>query len=291
MSDGRIKFAKVRSLLEVPILIEKFWSKVPEVAADAIMLDLEDSATPAQKDEARERIVAALGDMDYFGGRPVIVRCNNLATPWAEDDLAALGAVDADFVISYPKVETADELAEVKARLEGAGRPHGLHVMIETAKAVANLYDIAAVPGVDGLHYGYVDFAADVGSRVFDDDGLFGPSNYYVQMAISVAAAANGLFATGGSLIPDFKDLDKVRAHVKVWADLGYTACIGVSPAHLAIINELMAPSPAQVEAAQQVIDAYDAAVAEGKPAAVHGGKVITLPDYRVAQRAVARAG
>jgi citrate lyase beta subunit len=290
MSDGRERFAKVRSLLEVPILIEKFWSKVPDVAADAIMLDLEDSATPAQKDEARDRIVAALGEMDYFGGRPVIVRCNNLATPWADEDLAALGAVDADFVVSYPKAETAAEVAEVRTRLEAAGNVHGLHVMIETGRAVANLYEIAAVEGVDGLHFGYVDFAADVGSRVFDDDGLFGPANYYVQSAISVAAAANGLFATGGSLIPDFKDLDKVRVHVKTWADLGYTACIGVSPAHLAIINELMAPSPEQIEAAGAVIEAYDAAVAEGKPAAVHGGKVITLPDYRVAQRALARA-
>ncbi len=289
MSDGREKFAKVRSLLEVPILTEKYWSKVPEVAADAIMLDLEDSATPANKDEARRRIVEALGEMGYFGGRPVIVRCNNLATPWAEEDLAALGAVDAEFVISYPKAETAAEVAEVRAKIEAAGGSQGLHVMIETAKAVANLYEIAAAPGVEGLHYGYVDFAADVGSRVFDEDGLYGPANYYVQMAISVAAAANGLFATGGSLIPDFKDLDKVRAHVRTWADLGYTACIGVSPAHLEIINELMAPSPAQIEAAREVVAAYDAAVAEGKPAAVHGGKVITLPDYRVAQRALAR--
>ncbi|MET0928468.1 MAG: CoA ester lyase [Aeromicrobium sp.] len=282
----------MRSLLEVPILTEKFWAKVPTAAADAIMIDLEDSATPSNKVAVRERILEALEAPQYFGGRTIIVRSNNLATPWGRDDLEALAQAPGDFLVSYPKVETAEELAAVSHILASGGHERGLHVMIETARAVIELDRIASAPGVVGLHFGYVDYSADAGSRAFDESGsnLYAPANHYVRTKISVAAAAYGLFATGGTLIPDYKDLDKVRAFVKSWADLGYTACIAVSPAHLDIINEEMAPSPREITAAREVVAAYEEATGRGEPAAVLNGRVVTLPDYRVASLVLARA-
>jgi citrate lyase beta subunit len=283
----------MRSILEVPILNQKFWSKVPEVAADAIMLDLEDSATPANKAVARARIVNALGSPDYFGGRAVIVRVNNLATPWGRADLEALAPVEGDFLVCYPKVRTAQEVVEVRSVLRASGPERGLHVMIETARAMIELDRIASSDGVAGLHFGYVDYAADVGSRAFAESGeeLFAPANSYAQTKIAVAASAYGLFASGGSLIPDYRDLDKVRAFVKRWADLGYTTCIAVSPKHLQLINELMAPSTDEVAAAQALCAAYEQATHNGEPAAVLNDKVITLPDYRVATLTLSRAG
>jgi citrate lyase beta subunit len=278
----------MRSILEVPILNDKFWSKVPDAAADAIMIDLEDSAAPNAKAAARAKTVEWLGKPDYFGGRQVIVRVNNLDTPWAADDFAALAQADSEFLICYPKVQTADELAQVR-RLAGPRR--GLHVMIETARSVMELESIASAEGVVGLHYGYVDLAADVGSRPFDDDGLFELAHQYPRAKIAMAAAAYGLFATGGSLIPDYKNVGKVRKHVKMWADLGYTACIAVSPAHLDLINELMSPSERDVEVAKAVCLAYQDCMERGEPAALVNGKVVTLPDYRVAALTLARAG
>jgi citrate lyase beta subunit len=292
MASGRERYARMRSILEVPILTEKFWSKIPTVAADAIMIDLEDSATPNTKDMVREKVVAALHEPEYFGGRHVIVRVNNLATPWGKDDLAALAGIPGDFLVCYPKVETADELAEVNSVLQVSGSSRGLHVMIETARAVIELDRIASAPGVLGLHFGYVDYAADVGSKPFNDAGLdlYAPSTYYVRSKIAIAAAAYGLFATGGTLIPEYRDLNKVRGFVRSWADLGYTACIAVSPAHLAIVNEVMAPSAEEVAAARQVCQTYEAAMEQGEPAAVLNGRVITMPDYRVAALVLARS-
>ena len=107
----------------------------------------------------------------------------------------------------------------------------------------------------------------------------------------SALAAAYGLFATGGTLIPDYKDLDKVRAFVRSWAYLGYTACIAVSPAHLPIVNEVMAPSAEEVGRARHVCDVYEASLQRGEPAAVLDGRVITMPDYRVASLVLARSG
>jgi len=293
VSGGRVRYARMRSILEVPILNEKFWSKVPTAKADGIMLDLEDSATPNNKIEVRERIVQALKSPQYFGGRTVIVRVNSLSTPWGRDDLAALAKVDGDFLICYPKAQTAAEIGEVAGMMNPAQAAGGLYVMIETARAMIELDTIASCAGVVGLHFGYVDYAADVGSRPFDESGerLFAPANHYAQSKIAVAAAAYGLFATGGTLIPEYKDLEKVAKFVRHWADLGYTACIAVSPAHLDIVNATMAPSASEVAAASAVCEAYEAAAARGEPATILNAKVITNPDYRVALLTLTRAG
>lgn len=290
--DGRTRYARMRSLLEVPILNDKFWAKIPDAKTDAIMVDFEDSATPDNKVIVRERALEALANPAHFGNRHVVVRVNNLATPWGREDLAALAGSDGNFLVCYPKVESAEEVAEVRRIL---GERHGgsLYLMIETARAMIELDRIASVPGVVGLHFGFVDYAVDVGSKPFDDGGadLYAPANHYARTKIAVAAAAYRLFATGGTLIPDYRDLDKVRAFVRGWANLGYTACIALSPAHLDIINEEMGPSAAQVAAARLACEAYDAAVARGEPAAVLNGRVITNPDYRLAQLVLARAG
>lgn len=292
VQTARAEFASLISVIEVPFLNEKYWSKVPSMAADAIMLDLEDSTTPANKESGRERVVEVLSDMAYFGGRTVIVRCNNIASPWGRADLEALGGVGEDFLISYPKVESRDELDEVVALLESGGNPHRLHVMIETARGLIELDRIASHPAVAGLHFGYVDLAADIGSSPFGDDGqLSALTQTYARSKIATAAAAYGLFATGGSLIPEYKDLDKVRAHVRSWSDLGYTACIAVSPSHLPIVNEIMRPGEAEVARARRVCEAYEQSTAQGDPAAVLDGRVITLPDYRVAKLLLDRAG
>jgi citrate lyase beta subunit len=292
MSDGRQRYARMRSILEVPILNAKYWAKVPTVAADAIMIDLEDSAVPATKDAARAATTAWLERPEYFGGRHVIVRVNNLATPWARSDLEALADAPGDFVVCYPKIETADEIAEVQRVLTRGGRPsRDLHVMIETTRAVMELGSIAQSDGVVGLHYGYVDLAADMGARPFDDAGLYEPASSFPRAAISTAAAAYGLFATGGSLLPDYRDLDKVAALVRSWRDTGFTSCIAVSPTHLDLINGIMSPTADEVAAAQLLCAAFDEAVARGAPAAVLDGRVITLPDYRVAALKLARAG
>ncbi|SNT36031.1 HpcH/HpaI aldolase/citrate lyase family protein [Rhodococcoides kyotonense] len=293
MTTARHRYASMRSLLEVPILNEKFWAKVPTAESDAIMLDLEDSTTPVNKPVARTRIIEALGDPAYFGGRHVIVRVNNLSTQWGRDDLAALAAADGDFLISYPKTETGEEIDEVRSVMEQAGVVRGMHVMIETAKSVLRLDDIASKEGVVGLHFGYVDYAADVGSRPFNDagDDLYAPATQYARSKIAIAAAAHGLFCTGGTLIPEYRDLEKVRSFVRSWSDIGYTACIAVSPKHLPIINDALTPTDDEITRALAVCEAYEAAVSNGDPAAVLDGRVITLPDHRVASLVLARAG
>ncbi|ODU04269.1 MAG: hypothetical protein ABS81_11005 [Pseudonocardia sp. SCN 72-86] len=276
----------MRSILEVPILVDRFWGKVPELGADAILVDLEDSTQAQDKVRARERVVEFLAAPEHVGGRQIIVRTNNLATEWGRADLAAVAG--ADVLVCYPKVRTADEMAEVAALVPG----QDLYVMIETARAMIEIDRIAAVIGVAGLHFGYVDYAADVGARAFSDTGgdLFAPANHYARTKVAVVAAAYGLFCSGGTLVPNYRDLGTVRSFIRQWADLGYTACIAVAPSHLGIINEVLAPGPDEVRAAEVVCAAYEEAMSRGEPSAIVDGKIVTMPDYRLASVVLARA-
>ena len=290
---ARAQYAGMRSILEVPILNDRYWSKVPDSPADAIMIDLEDSATPGTKSEVRARMVEAVADIGYFGGRRVIVRINNIRTPWAVDDFEAVAELPDDVLICYPKVESAEELRDVRQRLESLGRPGKLYVMIETARALIELRDIASSEGVVGLHFGYVDFAANVGTQPFDDTGtdLYGHANCYARSKIAIAAAAYGLFCTAGTLIPDYRNLQSVRIFIEKWPKLGYTALIAVTPAHLHIVNEVMTPGGDQVAEALKICEAYESSVRQGLPAVVLDGRVVTMPDYRAASVLLVRAG
>lgn len=288
--NGRLRYARLKSILEVPLLNEKYWSKVPTTSADAVMLDLEDSAPPDQKATVRDRLVAVLADRDFFGGRTIIVRVNNLATPWGRDDLAAVAGCGGEIIVCYPKVETEAELKTVVGLARAAQTDRGLYAMIETSRAVVEMATLARCDGLVGLHFGYVDYAAEVGCQLFGRDGdALHPALGYASTKVAVTAAAYGLFATGGSMVPDYKDLQKVETFVQGWADLGYTACIALSPSHLGIVNRVMAPSQVAVEAARALCAAYEAATAQGEPNAILNGKVITTPDYRSASLLLAR--
>ena len=102
-----------RSCLYMPGANAKALEKAKTLAADVLILDLEDSVAPEAKVAAREAVVAAVKAGGY-GKREVIVRVNALATPWGLDDIAAAGAARPDGILA-PKAESA---AQVKAHAE-----------------------------------------------------------------------------------------------------------------------------------------------------------------------------
>jgi citrate lyase beta subunit len=283
----------MRSILQVAVFDEKLWNKIPSVKADGIMLDLEDSVTPNIKVETRHRIVEVLENPGYFGGRKVIVRVNKLNTPWGQEDLAALARIEGDFVICYPKAETPEEVRWVLSLMNPNQVEVGLYLIVERARALIELDRMAGCAGVIGLHFGYENYASDVGARAFNESGddLYQPAHHYARVKIAVAAAAYGQFASGGTTIPDDRDLGRVEKFVRGWADLGYTSCIAASPAHLECINAILSPSAAEVRAASEVCNVYEISVRLGERASFLNGRVISSSDYRAATWTLTRAG
>lgn len=285
----RHDLSALRSILETPILDERKWAKVPQLPADAFLLDMEDSAPPERKLEARSRVVEFLGRPEYFGGRPAIARPNALGTPWGRDDLEALGRAGAE-VIAYPKVRSADELREALGIVAAAGARPAVLPIVETAPAVLALEEIAAVEGVAGLMFGPSDLALDAGFEVYAGGDLHRAALSFPKSKLVLTAAARGLPAFDMVMLPDVRDAARVRELVAESRALGFTGAATFYPPHLEAIHAAFTPGEAEVARAREVVAAYEAALERGAAALTGDGGTLIVQDYERARRVLARS-
>src|SRR5262245_32095116 len=133
-----------RSCLYMPGANLKALEKARTLAADVLLLDLEDSVAPETKELARAQVANAV-EAGGYGKREVIVRVNALATPWGRDDIAVIAKAYPNGVLA-PKVETGEQVEQLDDALTEAGFSDeaSLWVMIETPRAVLNIAEIAA---------------------------------------------------------------------------------------------------------------------------------------------------
>lgn len=284
------RYLGLRSFMETPILDERKWAKLPGIPADVFFLDMEDSVPPARKEEARHRVVELLGDPSCFGGRLSLARPNHLATPWGREDLVALGNAGVT-LMTYPKVQTVEELLEVQAILRDAGADPDIFVLIETARAVLDVAAFAALDKVHGLVVGQADLTVDCGMTLLvGEDQRMNPALDGPLTNVVLAAAAHRCLTNAMPSFPDIRDLDEVRRRFGHLRELGFSTATTFYPSHVEIINELFSPNPADVERASEVIDLYEAALANGDPAVIHHGKALLVHDYEKALVLIARA-
>jgi citrate lyase beta subunit len=286
MADRALR--RVRSILESPILDAHKWAKVPGIAADAVLLDLEDSVAEQRKDEARAKVAAQLADLAYLGGRVAIPRVNALTTPHGETDLRALAAAGAE-VIAYPKVGAAAELDDVRAILRDAGADPQLVPVIETARAVLELERIAALPQVGGLLFGPFDLAVDAGITPFDGPALFGDAYHYAKSKLVLAGAAFEVPVFDFLLTPQLRDRDQVASAADHARRMGFDGMATFYPPHVEVINAAFTPTADAVVQAKAVVEAYEAALSAGNAAAQIDGKALIVQDYKRALRTLQR--
>ncbi|MGL4300438.1 MAG: HpcH/HpaI aldolase/citrate lyase family protein, partial [Candidatus Neomicrothrix subdominans] len=133
-----------RSVLYMPGANARALEKAQGLAADSLILDLEDAVAPDAKAEARDRVVDAVTSGAY-GGRELTIRVNGLDTAWHADDLAAAaGAGPAAVVV--PKVNSPADVAAIEAGLVSGGAPDHTKIwaMVETPQAMLDCANIAA---------------------------------------------------------------------------------------------------------------------------------------------------
>jgi citrate lyase beta subunit len=278
------RYLGVRSLLETPIMDDHKWAKIPGIPTDAVLVDLEDSVPPPLKEAARERVVEALAEPDYFEGRLLLARGNHLSTPWGRDDLQALGEAGVT-CLAYPKCETVEDALEVRELLAAAGATPDLHLGIESALGVVNMTAIAQVEGVVGIGIGIGDLSADLGVPLYGPDGTVNETFAGPRAQVAVVARAFGLLSMDFPYAKDIRDLDEIRRQLEGSRRMGYTSASTFYPPHVEIINDVFSPSAADVEAADEVIGIYEASVAAGDPAALlPSGRTILVHDYQKAQ-------
>jgi citrate lyase subunit beta / citryl-CoA lyase len=267
--------------MSVPASSERFLAKARDLAADEVMLDLEDSVAPAAKEAARGLAVAALA-AGGWDGKLVAVRVNGATTPWAYRDVIAVveGAPCAVDALVLPKVSSATQVAWLDLLLgqveQAAGVPAGrtrIEAQIEDAAGLAAVEAIAAASGrLVSLVFGPADFMASIGMRSLtvggQPAGYEGDAHHYALMRILVAARAAGLQAIDGPYAR-IHDTEGLRKAATSAAALGYDGKWVLHPAQVDVVNEAFTPSDGDYARAVRILDAYDRATEADKTGAV----------------------
>jgi len=277
--------------------------KGPNLGADMVFIDLEDSVSPLEKEAARGKAVDAIRDQDW-GETVLCVRVNAWDTPWtAYDILEVVGnAGERLEEIMLPKVQTPAEVVAMDLLLtqveQKAGLPAGhigIEAQIETARGLINVNDIcAASPRLETIILGPVDMSASM-----EMPGLRGgleipeyPGDYfhYVFVQILMAGRANGLQVIDGPYVK-VRDSDGFREFARRAEILGYDGKWALHPDQVQILNELFSPSQEQFDKAWDILDIYEKATTEGdrKGAVMLGDEMIDEASRKVAVKLVSR--
>ncbi|MEJ7782840.1 MAG: CoA ester lyase [Solirubrobacteraceae bacterium] len=285
-----------RSCLSVPGSSEKMLTKARALAADEVVIDLEDAVAPPVKAQARAAVTAALAQEDW-GERAVAVRINGPATHWCHRDVidVVAGAGDGLASLVVPKVESpgeiefVDRLAGMVEQEVGRAAPVGLQALIETATGLRHIHAIAhASQRLETLIVGYADLSASLGLPPEGDQS--GDRWHHVLATVLIAARDADLQAIDGPYLA-IKDLDGFRAAAQRSHALGYDGKWALHPTQIDVLNDLFAPSPEELEHARGVLDALEAAESgEGSRGAVmHDGAMIDEASRKLATQVVAR--
>lgn len=259
-----------RSCLTVPGGSEKMLRKAAGLAADELVLDLEDAVAPDDKVEARRLVVGAVR-AGLYAGRRVAIRINAAASPWHSDDIAALaGTAPLDVSLVLPKIESAAELAAVQQRLDAAGVGYAdLQVLVETAMGLARCLEIAgASQRLSALVLGYGDLASSLGRT-----GVASWS--FAQETMLLACRAYGLQAIDGPCFDLHAASGRLAAECATTAAMGFDGKWAIHPSQVATIDAAFTPSEAQVARARGILAALDAASRDRRGAAVFEGAMI----------------
>jgi citrate lyase subunit beta/citryl-CoA lyase len=271
----------LRSLLFVPAANEKLLASALAKSSDAVILDLEDGTHPSLRDAARRRLPESLQRLQS-GGKVAAVRINgDLLT--AVTDLRAAVRPGLDLLV-LPKVEHARDvqlLADAVAALERESGMSGGHVrfllQIESAQALPRLHEIAAAsPRVMGMMLGSEDFSLDCGCLP-TPDALLAPSLMVLHAARAARIQPIGFVAS----IADLGSAEDFKPVVERARSLGFRGAVVVHPKFVDVVNACYTPSPEQVAQARRVVEAFDAADAQGQGAIKVDELMVDKPVYR----------
>ncbi|MXV19386.1 HpcH/HpaI aldolase/citrate lyase family protein [Deinococcus xianganensis] len=248
-----------RSVLYVPGDKPRAIDKARTLGADAIILDLEDAVAPEHKPAARDHIRHALQTPWPV---PVLIRVNALSTPWEHDDRELALTAGASGIV-LPKVERAHD-----AHALSLGLP--IWAMIETPHGILNASHIAAVPGVTTLIVGANDLARTLRTQPHPDRTPL----LHALSSVVLAARAHGKTPLD-AVYNDIRDIGGFTRECQQGRALGFSGKTLIHPGQIDAANQAFGVTVAEAAEAQALIDAWDAARAEGKSIATHQGALV----------------
>jgi citrate lyase subunit beta/citryl-CoA lyase len=280
-----------RSRLYLPGNEPRFMLNARIHKPDAVILDLEDSVPPADKDAALLVVRNALYALD-FGDCERMVRINQLPAGLAEVDVLIPAGVN---VILIPKCESAEQVKEVDARISSVlsssvNRNSSFDVflmpVIETCEGMFRAREVAgASPRVVALTYGLEDYILDLGGV----KTLAGLESLWARSQVVNAAKAAGVQAID-TVFADIEDSEGLRASCRAAKELGFEGKGCIHPRQVGVVNDEFTPSATEIEKAREIISAFQEAQAQGRNVVSVGSKMIDPPVVERARRTIAMA-
>ncbi len=285
-----------RAVHFVPSANEKMLHKSLELPVDALVLDLEDSVTPDNKDSARKAITQWLKTVS-FGRIERMVRMNPLDSPWGMADLEATmeGRPDSYMV---PKVCTKEDLLKVDSIVTELERQYGypaggvkfLALATETPQGLLNIRDLGGCPRVDSMSWGAEDLAAAIGAmRNRDEAGHFLEVFRYARIMTLLAATAADVQPID-TVFVDVKDSAGLRRECQEGAAMGYTGKITIHPSQIEVVNQVFTPAAEEIAWAEELLAAAEENRKLGKFAFSFRGQMVDVPHFKRARTILARA-
>ena len=261
------------------------------LGSDAVIFDLEDAVSPAEKDAARILVRNTMRYMD-FRGCEIIVRINSIDTPYWKADIDAILPYRPALIL-LPKTGTAQDIlaadaymTEVEAKLGFENNTVGLMPLIETALGVENAFAISTASSrVRALFLGAEALTADLRCKRTKE----GREIEYARTRLVMAARAAGIDVYD-TPFTDVNDDEGIVVDATLAKALGFSGKASISPRHVEVINQVFSPSQADIDYAYEVMDAIALAKAQGKGAISLKGKMIDAPIVTRAEQTIAMA-
>lgn len=275
----------LRTLLFTPGNCPRMIEKSSTLAADAVILDLEDSVPLEEKESARIAVRDSVHVVKK-SGHNVFVRINSLSTDLAEDDLklCIMGGLDG---VVLPKAEEGKDvliLERLLEKMEKAKRVRRGKIsvipIIESAKGVVKAYEIArSSPRIIAVGFGALDFTRDMGSSLTKQGDEFA----YARSLIAIVARAYGILAVDTPWL-FFTDLRGLIRDAQLARQLGYKGKFVIHPNQIEPVNRVFSPSGHEIACAKKIVTEFERNMKMGLGAISLNGKMIDIANYRHAK-------
>ncbi len=282
----------IRSILFVPADSEKKLAKATTLAADALVLDLEDAVLPERKPIAREMMKAWFSEQ--ADRSRLWVRVNDMSSGEILRDLAAV-VPSRPVGILLPKVKGPEDVEIVGHYLDALESEHGLDqgqirimaIITETPEAMLRMGEFAkqAHPRISHVAWGGEDLSSAMGAGdPRDETGAWRSMYEYARNQCLLIGHAIGVEVLDTVYI-DFKDPEGLRKSSLQSRYDGFTGRIAIHPKQVDIINEAFTATQEERDMAQKIIDAFSS----GAGAVSIDGKMYDMPHLKAARRLLAR--
>ncbi len=273
-------FRPRRSMLYVPGCNTRYLEKARNLNVDSVILDLGDPILFGAKEASRQNVVNAVIQGGY-GAREVVIRVNDLDSPWGHADIKAVAGIGADAILFTNIESRADVLAALDVLDQAGGKDTPVMVMIESPLAVLHAEEIAsASERIACMIMATSDLISQMHACTTKDRF---PLLTSLSMVILAARAYNRGVVDGVN--SHLKNLEAFEYACRLGRDLGFDGKSLVHPLQLAYANDAYTPKPSEVNTAKEIISALSAANAAGRGTVVVNDRLVEHHHVEAAKR------